>query len=166
MPLLELIDMIRRVLIVEPDPKIARDLFLLLHFEYGRFEPERYEPEIAGSVAEAVEQVQTVNFHCIIIDVDLPEMKGHEAVPLMKTINNDPPIIITTDKNTLELETKVREQDVYYYHVRTFGLNELKLAVHSVFEKLPEVKRSRKRDMAATKPIVLKQLQSCRKEKK
>lgn len=158
--------MIRRILIVEPDPKVARDLFLLFHFEYGRFERERYEPEIAESVAEAVEQVQTINFHCIIIDVDLREMKGYEAIPLMKTINNTTPIIMTTDNNTLELETKVREQDVYYYHIRSFASDELKLAVNSAFENWLEVNKSRRPDIVVTKPVVLKQLRLCQKEEK
>ena len=158
--------MIRRILIVEPDPKVARELFLLFHFEYGRFERERYEPDIAKSVAEAIEQVQTISFHCIIIDVDLRVMKGYEAIPLIKTIDNSAPIIMTTDKNTLELETKVREQDVYYYHIRSFASDGLKLAVNSVFENWQEARRNMGPDIAVTKPVMLKQLRLCRKEEK
>jgi len=158
--------MIRRILIVEPDLKVARDLFLLFHFEYGRFVRECYEPEIAESVAEAIEQVQTISFHCIIIDVDLREMKGYEAIPLMKTINNTAPIIMTTGNNTLGLETKVREQDVYYYHIRSFGSDELKSAVNSVFENRQEVKKSRRPSIVVTKPVVLKQLRLCQRQEK
>lgn len=158
--------MIRRILIVEPDPEVARDIFLLFHFEYGRFERERYEPEIAKSVARAVEEVQNRNFHCIIMDVNLPEMKGYEAIPLMKTINDNPPIIMTANKNTLDLETKVREQDVYYYHLRSFGQNELRLAVNSLFEESRRVKRGRKLYKGAAKPILLKQLRLFQKEEK
>ena len=157
--------MIRRILIVEPDPKIAEEMFLLFHFERGRFERDRYEPEIAESVAEAVEQAQTVNFDCIIMDVELPEMKGYEAIGLMKTIDNTAPVIMTAAKNSLELETKVRQQDVYYYHLRCFGPDELKSAVGSVFEKLQELKRTKKPGIAAM-PIVLKQLRLCQEEKK
>ena len=156
--------MIRRILIVEPDPEIAQEMFLLFHLERGRFEHDRYEPEIAESVAEAVEQVQTVNFNCIIMDVELPEMKGYEAIALMNTIGNNPPVIMTAAKNSLELESKVRQQDVYYYHVRAFDLDELKSAVHSVFENLQELKRTRKPSIA-TPPIVLKQLRLYQKEK-
>lgn len=150
--------MIRRVLIVESDPKVARDMFLLFHFEFGRFERERYEPEIAKSVAEAAEQTQTINFHCIIMDVDLPEMKAYEAIPLLKTINNKPPIIITADKNSLEVETKVREQDVYYYHLRSFGPDELRLAVGSVFENSKKVEKDREPYRGIARPVMLKQL--------
>lgn len=158
--------MIRRILIVEPDPEVARDLFLLFHFEHGRFDPELYEPEIAESVAEAIEHIQTIDFHCIIIDADLREMKGYEAIPLIRTINNTTPVIMITPNNTLDLETKAREQNVYYYHIRSFGLNELKLAVGSVFEKLGKVEKSSKLHKSATKHVVLKQLRLSRKEEK
>jgi len=158
--------MIRRILIVEPDPKIARELFLLFHSAYGRFEQERYEPEIAESVAEAVEQAQTVKFHCIIMDIDLPEMAGYEAIPLVKTINGTSPIIMIADKSTIELETKVREQSVYYYHLRAFGLDELKLAVGTVFEKMGKVEEIGKLNKGAAKPVLLKQMRLSRKQEK
>jgi len=156
--------MIRRVLIVQSDPKIAGDMFSLFYSEFGRFERERYEPEIAESFAEAVEQAQTVNFHCIIMDVDLPEMTGYEAVPIMKTVSKNTPIIITTDKNTLELETKAREQNVYYYHVRPSNQSELKLVVGSVFENLEKASVGREIDKVATKPVILKRLRLFQKE--
>lgn len=152
--------MTRRILIVEPDPKVSQELFGLFHFESGRSGSEDYRPEIAESVAQAVELSQVVNYHCIIMDVNLPEIKGYEAISLMRTINNNPPIIITTDKNSLELEAEVRQQDVHYYHIRAFGLEELKTAVQSIFENWPKVERSRRLDLSGAKPVILKRLQS------
>lgn len=155
--------MIRRILIVEPDPELARDMFLLFHFERGRFERERYELEVAGSIAEAAERVQATRFHCIIMDVILPEMNSHDAVPFMKTISENTPIIVTAANNTLELETKLRQQDVYYYHIRSFGQDELRLAVHSVFEELQNVRNTQKLHTGTTTPVVLRRLQSSSK---
>jgi len=152
--------MIRKILIVEPDPKLARDMFLLFHFERGRFERERYEPEVAGSIVEAAERVQATDFHCIIMDVNLPEMNGYDAVSFIKTISKNTPIIVSAEHNSLELETKMRQQDVYYYHVRSFGQDELRLAVHSVFEELQNVRNTQKLRMKTTTPVVLKQLHS------
>ena len=155
--------MIRRVLIVEPDPRIAGDLFSLFHSESGRFEHERYEPEIAESFAEAVEQAQTVNFHCVIIDAKLPEMDGYEAVPIIKTISKNIPIIITTGENALEMETKAREQNVYYYHIRASNGEDLKMVVGSVFEKPKKAEVGPETDRAAAKPVTLKRLSSFKK---
>lgn len=157
--------MIRRVLIVGPEPKITCGLFELLHFEFGRFESERYEPEIAESFTDAIEQAQAINWHCIIMDADLPEMEDHEVIRLMKTISKNTPIIITTDKNTLELETKAREQNVYYYHVRFSNLDGLQLAISSVFEKLKRTTAGKKSDEVAGKPIILKRLRLFQKER-
>jgi len=149
---------VRRILIVEPDPELARELFLVFHSEYGAFERDRYEPEIAGSVAEAAEKARSVEFDCAILDVNLPEMAGYEAVPFMKAIDDNLPLIVTGDENSIELEAKIREQDVYYYHLRCFGLDELKLAVRSVFETLQEVRRNRQRGKTGTRPVSLKRL--------
>jgi DNA-binding NtrC family response regulator len=157
--------MIRRVLIVGPEPKITCGLFKLLHFEFGRFESERYEPEIAESFTDAIEQAQVTNWHCIIMDADLPEMEDREVIRLMKTISKNTPIIITTDKNTLELETKAREQKVYYYHVRCSNLDGLQLAISSVFEKLKRTTAGKEIDEVAGKPIILKQLRLFQKER-
>jgi len=156
--------MIRRILIVEPNPKAAQDMFRTFHSQHGRFEGERYETEIAGSVAEAIEQVQTISFHCIIMDINLPEMKGYEAVSFLKTIDNVTPIIMTADKNTLDLETKVREQDVYYYHIKAFGEDNLISAVDNIFKESEKLKGRKKPGITSAKPVVLKQLRLFRKQ--
>jgi len=158
--------MARRILIVEPDPTNVHDLFLLFHSEGGPSPRVRYEPQVATSLAEAVEKTQTTRFHCVILDVNLPEMKGYEAVPLIRTINNNPPVIMVAAENTQELETKVREQDVFYYHLMSFDQNELRLAVENIFKKLPTLKESRRPSIGAARPILLKPLRSFQKEDK
>ena len=150
--------MIRRILIVEPDARAAQDTFRAFHSRHRRFEGERYETEIAGSVAEAIERMQTISYHCIIMDVNLPEMAGYEAVSLLKTIDNITPIIITADENTPDLEVNVREQDIYYYHIRAFGEDDLILAVNGIFEESEKLKGRRRPGITSAKPVVLKQL--------
>jgi len=158
--------MARRILIVESDPANVHDLFLLFHSEGGLSPHERYELQVATSLAEAVEKAQTTRFHCVILDVNLPEMKGYEAVPLMRTISNNPPVIMVSAENTQELETKVREQDVFFYHLLSFDQNELLLAVENIFKNLPTLKEGRKQSIGAARPILLKPLRSFQKEDK
>lgn len=150
--------MARRILIVEPDRQVAEEVYNLLHSEYGRFERERYELEVAESVTEAIEQVEAVDFHCVIMDADLPEMDGHEAAGLLKTIIRDTPIILTAEHNTPELETKVRERDVYYYHLRSFAWDELRLAVGSVFNGRVKAEKSKDSEEGARKPVRLRHM--------
>jgi DNA-binding NarL/FixJ family response regulator len=69
------------------------------------------------------------------MDVDLPEMKGYEAVSIIKNIAPDIKIIMTTKKNTKRLEAKVREQDIFFYFIKSFDKEELKLAINDTFKK-------------------------------
>jgi two-component system response regulator ResD len=150
--------MARRILIVEPDRRVAEEIYNLFHFERGRFEREHYELEVAESVTEAIEQVEAVDFHCVIMDVNLPEMDGYEAAGLLKTIIRDTPIILTAEHNTPELETKIRERDVYYYHLRSFEQDELRLAVGSVFDGRLKAEKSKESEKSAPKPVRLRHM--------
>jgi len=53
-------------------------------------------------------------FSCLIMDVNFPEMKGYEAVSIIKNIAPMIKIIMTTKKNIKRLEAKVREQNVFF----------------------------------------------------
>jgi len=69
------------------------------------------------------------------MDVDLPEIKGYDAVSILKGIDPAIKVIMTTKKNTKMLEAKVREQDIFFYFIKTFGKEELKLAINNAFDK-------------------------------
>jgi len=89
-------------LIIDPDSKAARDLSPLVV-------DEGYDVEISEGIREAAERIKDVNFDCVIMDVDLPEMKGYEAIPILKAIDPKLQIIMTAAENTMELEAEVRK---------------------------------------------------------
>ena len=124
---------LKKILIVDPDTEAARELSSL-------FIKEGYDVEISGGLTEAAERVNDVKFDCIIMDVDLPEMKGYKAVPILKAIDPKVQIIMTAVENTVELEAEVRKQDIFYYYIKSFDQEELKEAVRDVFKKLGKVK--------------------------
>jgi len=72
---------------------------------------ENFSVETGKGLADAVEKIRRGYFDCLIMDVKLPEMKGYEAVPIIKSIDPKIKVIMTTKKNTKSLEAKVREQD-------------------------------------------------------
>jgi CheY-like chemotaxis protein len=94
---------------------------------------EDYAVDTSGSLTEAIKKLSGSPVPCMILDVDLPEMKGYEAVSILKNINPALKIIMTTKSNTRELEAKVREQDIFFYFIKSFGKDELKLAIHNAF---------------------------------
>ena len=119
----------RRVLIIDPDPLFAKKLGELLS-------SEKYELEAVKGITKAVQRLRDVNFDCIVMAEDLPEIKGHDAVPVVKAICPEAPVIITSARNTPELESRIRQQNVFYYYVKSFDICELQMAVRDAFRKI------------------------------
>ena len=117
----------KKVLIIDPDPKERRDLIYSL-------KEEHYFIDTGKSLSEAIKKVSEGGFGCLVMDINLPEMKGYEAVPILKNLDPKLRIIMTTQKNTKHLEAKAREQDIFYYFIKSFGKDELRLAIKSAFD--------------------------------
>jgi DNA-binding NtrC family response regulator len=119
----------RRILIVDPDPWFSGRLKATLA-------SQGYDVEGADGIIQAAERMRDVRFDCLIVDEDLPEMKGHDAVPVLKTICPQAPIIVTAARNSLAVESSIRRQDVFFYHVKTFDMHELQMAVRDALRKV------------------------------
>lgn len=117
-----------KILIVDPEIEKAREMALL-------FLEDGYDVEECRNVIEAVQKIKEIKFNCVIINIYLREDISDEVIPIIKTIDPNLKIIITTDENTKELEAKVRKQNIFYYHIRTFGIKELKLSVANAMKK-------------------------------
>ncbi len=118
----------KRILIIEPDPRERRDLAQLL-------KNENYDIETAKNLSEAIKKVAEGNFDCLVMDTHLPEMKGYEAVSILKNLDPRVRIIMKTKKNTKRLEAKVRQQAIFFYFIKSFGEEELKLAIKNAFRQ-------------------------------
>jgi len=118
----------KRIFIVDQDPAYQEELSRL-------FVQQGYEVETSDYLTPALGRMKERKFDCIIINADLPELKAYEAVPIIKTVDQKIIVIMTVDMNTLELESNVRKQDVFYYHIKSFGTEELNLAVHGALKQ-------------------------------
>ena len=112
----------RRVLVLDPNPEAQEKVRELL-------DREDVTLYFATGLADAVHALKEVRFHCAIVDTDLGEIPGHQAVPILKAIDAALPVIVTAERNTREQEIKVCEQDIFFYYIKSFGPQELKLAV-------------------------------------
>jgi DNA-binding response OmpR family regulator len=115
----------KTILIVDPDPCVQDQLHALLS-------EDGCDVERASRISETISRLRKIRFDCIIMDEDLPDMKGHEAVPIIRAIDARVPIIMTAAINTRDLEAKIREQDIFYYHIKSFDRDELMAAVRNV----------------------------------
>ena len=69
----------RRILILDPDPMFVKEVSMTLS-------SRGHEVETARKVSDAVERLKHAGFGCVIVDEDLCEIKGHDAVPVLKCI--------------------------------------------------------------------------------
>lgn len=128
---------IGKILIIDPDTDTEKELLSL-------FSSEGYRVEISEGVTDGLQKLKDIKFDCLIMDVELPEMKGYQALPIVRTVDPKIDVIMTAARNTPELEARVREQDVFYYYIKSFDREELRLAVHDVFKKLGKIKEVRR----------------------
>lgn len=120
----EMAELAKRILLIDPDGRVRKELASFL-------KSEDYEVETGRSFSEAIKKISQGNYGCLILDVDLPEMRGYEAVSILKNLDPKLKIIMTAGKNTKRLEAKVREQDIFFYFIKSFGKDELRLAIRN-----------------------------------
>jgi two-component system phosphate regulon sensor histidine kinase PhoR len=119
-------EMEKRILIIDPN---CTERTVIAAFLRG----ENFNVETGRGLPDAIKKISISSYDCLIMDVNLPEMKGYEAVSIIKNIDPEIKIIMTTKKNTKKLEAKVREQDIFFYFIKSFGKDELKLAIQNAF---------------------------------
>lgn len=77
--------------------------------------------------------------HQSIYDVVILNAEGcgyhiDSAIRILKECNPQVRIIVRTEANSRELETAVRKENIFYYHVNSFGLQEITSALSSALE--------------------------------
>jgi DNA-binding NtrC family response regulator len=123
----------KRILIVDPNAEAAQQLASV-------FVEEGCDVEVNANISAVAKRIREARFDCVIMDVDLPEMPGYKAVSILKAIDPDVQIIMTAAENTAELEAEVREQDIFYYYIKSFDQEELIEAVQDVFKKMGQLR--------------------------
>ena len=118
----------KRILILDPDTINVYRLFSDLI-------KDGFIVETSCSIREAVERIKDVKFDCVVMDVNLPKIRGYDAVSILKALDSKIKIVMTSEKNDMELETEVRKQDISYYHIKSFDRQELVEAVRDVCQK-------------------------------
>lgn len=116
----------KKILIIDPDPRERKDL-------RAQLEKDFCSVDTGKNLAEAIKKISESGYDCLLLEVDLPEMKGYEAVSILKNLDPKLKVIMMTKKNSKKLEAKVREQDIFFYFIKSFGLEELKLAIKNAF---------------------------------
>jgi DNA-binding NtrC family response regulator len=82
-----------------------------------------------ASIKDVLMTLQQEKINVLVMDARLPEDLGYEAISIIKGLHRKLPIIITADENNPEQESRIRHQGIFYYHVNSFGMDDLILAI-------------------------------------
>jgi DNA-binding NtrC family response regulator len=116
------------LLIGEPGCKLATELD-----PWGS--DKGYKVKAVEKIKDVFLTLQCEKINVLVMDVCLPEEMGCEAISIIKSMCRNLPIIITTDENNPELESSVRQMGIFYYHVNSFGMDELTLAISNAMAR-------------------------------
>ncbi|MBN1351430.1 hypothetical protein JXJ21_18580 [candidate division KSB1 bacterium] len=116
------------LIINEPNSAHTAELIAFLH-EHGCHVCKEMKP------GPAIEKAQNIPFDVIILDAGIKEIEITGIIRILKELNPQSRIIVNTHSNSKSQEVKIRGEKIFYYHIESFGTNELKLAVQSALER-------------------------------
>lgn len=96
-----------------------------------------YAVRVVGDIKDVLITLQCENVSVLLMDVQLAAGMGYDALSIIKGLCRDMPIIVTTETNNPEQESNIRRKGIFYYHVKSFGLEELMLAITSAMSRSP-----------------------------
>jgi len=95
----------------------------------GWLKEQGHQLQTADNIKDVLMKLQNEKINVLVMDACLPEDMGYEAISIIKGLHRKLPIIITADANNPELESRIRQKGIFYYHVNSFGMDELILAI-------------------------------------
>ena len=86
------------------------------------------------TLKETMLTLQQQRVDVLVLDAALLE-EDCQFISVIKGIEEDLNIIICAESNTPEFESKVRKQRIFFYHIRSFGTQDLKMAISNAINK-------------------------------
>lgn len=111
-----------RILVLDGDAKTRSETAQL-------FADLGYVVQAAGSAGEAVAMLEKAQVGCAVVDVELEDVPAVEAIALLRRVDPQLRIVVTARESKKDVEAQVRQQEITYYHVKSFDRQELTQAV-------------------------------------
>lgn len=140
------------ILVVENDVAIGSILMELIE-RWG------HNVENATSGKEALKRFTEDIFDLILLDIFLPDGKGHLLIPQFKKLCPKIGIITMTSYNSRELEREVREQGILYYMIKPFDIRFLKEILDHISHKYDQ-KRNSKINLQVREEVIVSRKQT------
>ena len=88
-----------------------------------------------SNLKEMLLTLQEQRVDVLVLDAVLLE-KDYGFICVIKGIERDLPVIICAESNTAELESAIRKQKIFYYHIKSFGIQDLEMAISNAINGL------------------------------
>ena len=117
------------ILFAEPAEALASEL-------YDSVTEKGYHITRVNSLKETLLTLQDQRADVLVLDADLLE-EDCGFISVIKGMEKDLPIIICSETNSPELESRIRKQRIFYYHIKSFGVQDLEMAISNAANGLP-----------------------------
>ena len=75
---------------------------------------EDFAVDRISSVNDLLARLCKQQYDALILGIDAHGMKCYELIPLIREIDDQLPVIVTSSDDSLEVATRVREQGIFY----------------------------------------------------
>ncbi len=86
---------------------------------------------------ETLLTLQNQRVHAMVLDADLLE-EDCEFISLVKGMQANLPVIVCAETNTPEMEIRIRQKRIFYYHITSFGIEDLEMALANAILKMSQ----------------------------
>jgi DNA-binding NtrC family response regulator len=86
------------------------------------------------TLKETLLTLQTQRVDVLVLDAALLD-EDCGFISIIKGMEENLPIIICAETNTPEFESSVRQQRIFFYHIKSFGTQDLEMAISNAVQK-------------------------------
>ncbi len=118
----------KNIIIGEPAGALSKELEEFF-YEKG------YDMHTVNNLKEIILMLQNQKVKLVVLDMELLK-EDLDFLTIIKGMEKELPIIVCSEHNSPELEGKIRKQGIFYYHIKSFGIEDLKMAISNAVNGL------------------------------
>jgi len=117
-----------KVLIVDDEERFRSTMRKLLL-------AEGLEASTCGSAIQALEELRNNHFDIVILDVQMPDMTGVEALPEIKQVDPEIEVIVLTGHASVDTARSIIKNGAYDYLLKPYSMETLLEKIESAFDR-------------------------------
>ena len=111
-----------RILVVDDEPEIC-------HLIKKTLKREGYQVDVSFSGIEALQMIESFNYHLLLTDLEMPEVDGLELTRKAKKQNPGIRVIMVTGNTTVDVAIRSLRHRIDGFIIKPFDISELRKVV-------------------------------------